>query len=200
MNGFNFLRKEVNNSSVSWSNDAPIKLDFKAVQLYTINSSKSNITIVGYEPCICRVSVRKEQRGGKTYHKLGYVDYNLTDYIMKYEQDAQFNEFCVNRILKEYETVNSASSATKKNHQRLDNSYLKINIKIIESSTGNLFQSQHQPVQVLNSDLQSKLANGQHSSSIGNGLASSVHSRNSSSSNSILLINSQKNNFPTHNR
>jgi hypothetical protein len=118
---------------------------------------------------------------------------------MKYEQDSQFNEFCVNRILKEYENLNSTSSATKKNHQRLDNSYLKINIKIIES--GNLLQAQQQQhVQVLNSDLQNKLANGQHSSSISNGLASSVHSRNSSSSNSILLINSQKNNFPAHNR
>jgi hypothetical protein len=95
--------------------------------------------IVGYEPCYCRISVRKELRGGKSYQKLGYVDYNLADYIFKYQQDQQqqastgaSTELCVNRILKEYES--GTSSITKKNQQRLDNSYLKIKIKIIDPS------------------------------------------------------------------
>ncbi|XP_065575652.1 early estrogen-induced gene 1 protein-like isoform X1 [Artemia franciscana] len=32
------------------------------------------------EPCICRVSVRKEEKGGKAYQKLGFVDLNLAEF------------------------------------------------------------------------------------------------------------------------
>ncbi len=73
--------------------------------------------IDSYEPCLCRISVRKELRGGKSYQKLGFVDYNLTDFIYKYQQELnqiqistnqsnslnsiQVNdEFSINRILK----------------------------------------------------------------------------------------------------
>lgn len=130
-------KKEVNNSKVLWSNDAPIQFDVKAVQLYSLASSNTNLDkqeqkciIIGYEPCLCRISVRKELRGGKSYQKLGYVDYNLADYILKYQQqNEQSNEYCVNRILKEYDTT------SKKNQQRLDNSYLKIKIRIHDQVT-----------------------------------------------------------------
>ena len=71
--------------------------------------------------------MRKELRGGKSYQKLGYVDYNLSDYILKYQQQND-QEFCVNRILKEYDTN------SKKNQQRLDNSYLKIKIRILDQN------------------------------------------------------------------
>lgn len=97
--------------------------------------------------------MRKELRGGKSYQKLGYVDYNLSDYIFKYQQELyacllnssslnpQFiktnsAEYGVNRILKEYEHHSSglSASSSKKNQQRLDNSYLKIKIKVIDPS------------------------------------------------------------------
>ncbi|XP_063172368.1 early estrogen-induced gene 1 protein [Candoia aspera] len=32
------------------------------------------------DPCICRVSVRKELKGGKTYSKLGFTDLNLAEF------------------------------------------------------------------------------------------------------------------------
>lgn len=83
------------------------------------NSNNTNLIITGYEPCLCRISVRKELRGGKSYQKLGYVDCNLTDFIYKYQTEqnqliqtknnGQFqtnssivnsDEFSVNRILK----------------------------------------------------------------------------------------------------
>ena len=146
-------RKEVNNSSVLWTNDSTIQFDIKVVQLYAVQTgassanqplSSSNLAsspsssrnafdtsfiIVGYEPCHLRVSVRKELRGGKSYQKLGYIDYNLSDFILKNYQQENGNknqaEYCVNRVLKEYE-----SQTKKKNQQRLDNSYLKIKLKI----------------------------------------------------------------------
>lgn len=101
-----------------------------------ITASNSTV-IIGYDPCLCRISVRKELRGGKSYQKIGYVDYNLTDFISKYQESTNTtdNEFCVNRILKEYETTGVAtSSSSKKNQQRLDNSYLKIKIKVLDSN------------------------------------------------------------------
>lgn len=158
----NFNRKEISNSSVIWTNDSAIQFDVKVVQLYSVtnlnltttsSSVSSSITpgvsqmpatttqqiyVIGYEPCLCRISVRKELRGGKSYQKLGYVDYNLSDFILKYQQDSTAAmsstdtsniEYCVNRILKEYDTQQA-----KKNQQRLDNSFLKIKIRINESS------------------------------------------------------------------
>ncbi|CAB3399521.1 unnamed protein product [Caenorhabditis bovis] len=32
------------------------------------------------EKCLCRVSIRKEQKGGKSFYKLGYVDINLSEF------------------------------------------------------------------------------------------------------------------------
>ena len=55
----------------------------------------------------------KEIRGGKSFQKLGYIDYNLSDYLNKSET--------INRVLKEYDSKN-----------RLDNSFLKVKIKVNE--------------------------------------------------------------------
>jgi len=136
-------KKEVSNSSVLWSNDSPIQFEVKTTQYYQcitvpvsipyLNQEVANVCgssnlsnsfiITGYEPCLCRISVRKELRGGKSYQKLGYVDCNLTDFIYKYQLDnnqliqiksngqsrpvtipmtgsVNCDEFCVNRILK----------------------------------------------------------------------------------------------------
>ena len=144
--------------------------------------TNSNIIVVGYEPCYCRISVRKELRGGKSYQKLGYVDYNLSDFIHKYQQEnatvtlnqtylacASPNtnsdlEFCVNRILKEYETGGGMSS--KKNQQRLDNSYLKTKIKIIDSGSQiNLIQHSNSIVPQSSSPPSPKLRKNSKSSS-----------------------------------
>jgi hypothetical protein len=57
----------------------------------------------------------KELRGGKSYQKLGYIDYNLSDYFNKAE--------CINRVLKEYDCKT-----------RLANSYLKIKLIVNENS------------------------------------------------------------------
>lgn len=156
-------KKEVSNSSVLWTNDSPIQFEVKTTQFYqnsSVNKSSANESnspgtvrdiITGYEPCLCRISVRKESRGGKSYQKIGYVDCNLTDFIYKYQLEQtrlcqmmvnnqlpadsnliNIDEFSVNRILKEYDTGSHISS--KKNQQRLDNSYLKIKIKIIDTN------------------------------------------------------------------
>lgn len=121
----------MNNSKVLWLDDRAIQFDVKVVQLYSLSTSSPNLPkneskliVLGYEPCFCRISVRKELRGGKSYQKLGYVDYNLSEYIHKYQQHFE-SEFCANRILKEYDTN------SKKNQQRLDNSVLKIKICIV---------------------------------------------------------------------
>lgn len=145
-----------------------IQFDVKCVQLYTIPTGSSSTgaqlpvaptstspgssmllqsgagvgtIVVGYEPCHCRISVRKELRGGKSYQKLGYVDLNLADYILRQQQQQQqqiaemssggggVSEFCVNRILKEYATKASSGA------QRLDNSYLKIKIRVAQDAS-----------------------------------------------------------------
>lgn len=32
------------------------------------------------DPCILRISVRKEIKGGRSYHKLGFIDLNLAEF------------------------------------------------------------------------------------------------------------------------
>ncbi len=246
-----FNRKEVLNSSVSWSTDLPIQFDVKTIQLYTLNNVNTNInnnnintintnnqtqvsqndsnsivvspqqkmTIIGYEPCLCRISVRKELRGGKSYQKLGYVDYNLTDYIFKYQQhqldppmiQSTTNEFCINRILKEYDASNSSNiSSSKKNHQRLDNSYLKINIKIVDSNSNqsskkssiNTSKLQTDNMEILttsNNDIKSLNTNKSNDSlndnliSIKNSILNASSNNNSSSSSNQIIFNPNSN-------
>jgi len=182
-------------------------------------SPQQKMTIIGYEPCLCRISVRKELRGGKSYQKLGYVDYNLTDYIFKYQQQqldppliqSTTNEFCINRILKEYDVSNSSNiSSSKKNHQRLDNSYLKINIKIIDSNSNQLTKKSNnntnklqidniQTLTTSNNDI--KLLNTNKSTdslndnliSIKNSILNTSSNNNSSSSSNQIIFNANSN-------
>ncbi|KAH0615555.1 hypothetical protein JD844_004986 [Phrynosoma platyrhinos] len=60
------------------------------------------------DPCICRVSVRKELKGGKTYSKLGFADLNLAEFA-----GSGFTVRCC--LLEGYDTKNT----------RQDNSILK---------------------------------------------------------------------------
>ncbi|XP_047657271.1 protein FAM102B isoform X2 [Tachysurus fulvidraco] len=61
------------------------------------------------DPCICRVSVRKELKGGKTYAKLGFADLNLAEFA----GSGRTTRRC---LLEGYDTKNT----------RQDNSILKV--------------------------------------------------------------------------
>ncbi|XP_053551369.1 protein FAM102A [Bombina bombina] len=63
------------------------------------------------DPCICRVSVRKELKGGKTYSKLGFADLNLAEFA----GSGSTARCC---LLEGYDTRNT----------RQDNSILKVTI------------------------------------------------------------------------
>ncbi|XP_067273792.1 protein FAM102B [Pseudorasbora parva] len=61
------------------------------------------------DPCVCRVSVRKELKGGKTYAKLGFADLNLAEFA----GSGSTTRRC---LLEGYDTKNT----------RQDNSILKV--------------------------------------------------------------------------
>ncbi|KAM9428877.1 EEIG family member 2-like [Salvelinus alpinus] len=61
------------------------------------------------DPCVCRVSVRKEMKGGKTFAKLGFADLNLSEFA----GSGRTTRRC---LLEGYDTKNS----------RQDNSILKV--------------------------------------------------------------------------
>ncbi|XP_013978823.1 protein FAM102B isoform X1 [Salmo salar] len=61
------------------------------------------------DPCVCRVSVRKELKGGKTYAKLGFADLNLAEFA----GSGNTTRRC---LLEGYDTKNT----------RQDNSILKV--------------------------------------------------------------------------
>ncbi|KAI1882913.1 hypothetical protein AGOR_G00239790 [Albula goreensis] len=61
------------------------------------------------DPCVCRVSVRKELKGGKTYAKLGFTDLNLAEFA----GSGSTTRRC---LLEGYDTRN----------MRQDNSILKV--------------------------------------------------------------------------
>ncbi|MEE6520887.1 hypothetical protein FKM82_018842 [Ascaphus truei] len=63
------------------------------------------------DPCVCRVSVRKELKGGKTYSKLGFADLNLSEFA----GSGSTGRCC---LLEGYDTRNT----------RQDNSILKVTI------------------------------------------------------------------------
>ncbi|XP_014903240.1 protein FAM102A isoform X2 [Poecilia latipinna] len=63
------------------------------------------------DPCICRVSVRKELKGGKAYSKLGFADLNISEFA----GSGSTVRCC---ILEGYDTKNT----------RQDNSILKVTI------------------------------------------------------------------------
>uniref|UniRef100_A0A3Q3A7W8 Family with sequence similarity 102 member Bb n=1 Tax=Kryptolebias marmoratus TaxID=37003 RepID=A0A3Q3A7W8_KRYMA len=64
------------------------------------------------DPCVCRVSVRKELKGGKAYAKLGFADLNLAEFA----GSGNTTRRC---LLEGYDTKNT----------RQDNSILKVTFK-----------------------------------------------------------------------
>uniref|UniRef100_H3B792 EEIG family member 2 n=1 Tax=Latimeria chalumnae TaxID=7897 RepID=H3B792_LATCH len=73
----------------------------------------ASITTGVLDPCICRVSVRKELKGGKTYAKLGFADLNLAEFA----GSGSTTRRC---LLEGYNTKNT----------RQDNSILKVVISM----------------------------------------------------------------------
>lgn len=103
LDGGNFTalspREEVKEHRVKWNS----KTEFTC----KITAAASTGVL---EPCICRVSVRKEVKGGKTYQKLGFADINLSEYAGSGKTSRRF-------LLEGYDSK-----------RRQDNSILKVNI------------------------------------------------------------------------
>ncbi|XP_028570077.1 protein FAM102A isoform X1 [Lacerta agilis] len=93
-------REEVQENCVHW------KKKFTFVCKMSANPATGLL-----DPCICRVSVRKELKGGKTYSKLGFADLNLAEFA-----GSGFTVRCC--LLEGYDTKNT----------RQDNSILKVTI------------------------------------------------------------------------
>uniref|UniRef100_A0A3B4Y0L4 Family with sequence similarity 102 member Bb n=1 Tax=Seriola lalandi dorsalis TaxID=1841481 RepID=A0A3B4Y0L4_SERLL len=70
------------------------------------------------DPCVCRVSVRKELKGGKAYAKLGFADLNLAEFA----GSGNTTRRC---LLEGYDTKNT----------RQDNSILKVTLRQQPPST-----------------------------------------------------------------
>ncbi|KAM4532746.1 early estrogen-induced gene 1 protein-like [Fundulus diaphanus] len=93
-------REEVQQNCVRWGK----KFSF------VCKMSANPITGV-LDPCICRVSVRKELKGGKSFSKLGFADLNISEFA----GSGSVVRCC---ILEGYDTKNT----------RQDNSILKVTI------------------------------------------------------------------------
>lgn len=76
------------------------------------------------EKCACRISLRKEQKGGKSYQKLGFVDVNL----------SQFAASGVDGIAQSYLLDGYGA------HQRQDNSRLLIRVTMSHQSADPIFK------------------------------------------------------------
>ncbi|KAL5280303.1 hypothetical protein ACFFRR_004342 [Megaselia abdita] len=75
------------------------------------------------DPCILRISIRKEIRGGRSYHKLGYIDLNLAEFAGSGLTSRRF-------LLEGYDQ-----------RHRLDNSMLRVTIKLHMISGDILFKA-----------------------------------------------------------
>lgn len=93
-------RVEVQQNCVRWSKKFP----------FICKMSANPITGV-LDPCICRVSVRKELKGGKAFSKIGFADLNIAEFA----GSGSTVRCC---ILEGYDTKNT----------RQDNSILKVTI------------------------------------------------------------------------
>ncbi|XP_066293949.1 early estrogen-induced gene 1 protein-like isoform X1 [Branchiostoma lanceolatum] len=92
-------REEVSEHCVRWNNK------FKFACKMMANAATGIL-----DPCICRVSVRKEVKGGKTFTKLGFVDVNLGEFAGSGITSRRY-------LLEGYDSKH-----------RQDNSILKVNI------------------------------------------------------------------------
>ncbi|MBN3270863.1 F102A protein, partial [Polyodon spathula] len=91
-------REEVLENSVHWKK-----------RFCFVCKMSANPTTGVLDPCVCRVSVRKELKGGKTYSKLGFADLNMAEFA----GSGSTARCC---LLEGYDTKNT----------RQDNSILKV--------------------------------------------------------------------------
>ncbi|KAJ8039532.1 hypothetical protein HOLleu_17282 [Holothuria leucospilota] len=75
------------------------------------------------EPCLCRVSIRKELKGGKSYMKCGFVNVNLAEYAGSGSMTRRY-------LLEGYDSSN-----------RQDNSILKVSVEMTLLSGDPLFKA-----------------------------------------------------------
>ncbi|XP_077063005.1 early estrogen-induced gene 1 protein [Siphateles boraxobius] len=93
-------REEVHENAVRWR---------KRFSFVCKMSANPNTGVL--DPCVCRVSVRKELKGGKAYSKLGFADLNMAEFA----GSGSTARCC---LLEGYDTKNT----------RQDNSILKVTI------------------------------------------------------------------------
>ncbi|ESO02510.1 hypothetical protein HELRODRAFT_66319 [Helobdella robusta] len=70
----------------------------------------ANSTTMELDATCCRISIRREMKGGRAHHKIGFVDLNLSEYVGSGSVSRRF-------LLEGYHSSN-----------RLDNSILKLSI------------------------------------------------------------------------
>ena len=110
-------RMEVQKHQVTWHQE--LKFSCK---LYASVSSGA------LEPCICKVSVKKETKGGRSYSKLGYVDVNLAEYAGAGLTQRKY-------LLQSY----------SEHKQRTDNSILKVSVCMKQTSGDVVFKAPQPP-------------------------------------------------------
>lgn len=116
LDGGSFLemsqREEVKNNCVKWNSH------FRFSCKMTANASNGVL-----EPCICRISVRKEVRGGKSFEKLGFKNINLAEFAGAGIQSRRY-------LLEGYNAKH-----------RQDNSMLQVTLEMVLLSGDSLFKT-----------------------------------------------------------
>ncbi|XP_015036703.2 uncharacterized protein [Drosophila pseudoobscura] len=105
-------REEVINHRVEWNRsfEFPCKMS-------------ANASTGVLDPCLMRISIRKEIRGGRSYYKLGFIDLNLAEFAGAGLTSRRF-------LLEGYDS-----------RHRLDNSMLRVSIKMHMLSGDILFKA-----------------------------------------------------------
>ncbi|XP_037928465.1 uncharacterized protein LOC119662781 isoform X4 [Teleopsis dalmanni] len=105
-------REEVKNHRVEWNRNFEFPCKMSA------NASTGVL-----DPCHLRISIRKEMKGGRSYYKLGFIDLNLAEFAGAGLTSRRF-------LLEGYDS-----------RHRLDNSMLKVSIKMHMLSGDILFKA-----------------------------------------------------------
>ncbi|XP_037913773.1 uncharacterized protein LOC119653244 isoform X2 [Hermetia illucens] len=105
-------RKEVENHVVKWNQN------FEFICKMSANASTGVL-----DPCVLRISIRKEVKGGRSYNKLGFIDLNLAEF-------AGSGKTARRCLLEGYDQ-----------RHRLDNSMLLVSIKMHMLSGDILFKA-----------------------------------------------------------
>ncbi|XP_065343964.1 EEIG family member 2 isoform X4 [Cloeon dipterum] len=110
-------REEVTEHAVRWG------ANFRFVCKMSANISTGIL-----DPCLLRISVRKEVKGGRTFQKLGFIDLNLAEFAGAGEMTRRY-------LLEGYDTKH-----------RQDNSMLKVTIRMDMLAGDILFKVPTPPV------------------------------------------------------